>query len=156
VIARPDPTALTQPHGWAADHGWQDSSQTRVARRIIQVLDARLGDGLPHDIDQRLRVARQQALAVARHARLAAQGASTGVVTHGDASAALIPPRWLRVASWLPLLVLVAGLWGISHFNEWERIQAAAEIDTFLLADDLPPQAYVDPGFAEFLRQSSP
>ena len=29
-----------------------------------------------------------------------------------------------------------------------------AEIDTALLVDDLPPAAYSDPGFIQFLRQS--
>jgi hypothetical protein len=33
------------------------------------------------------------------------------------------------------------------------QIQAAAEVDAALLSDDLPPQAYADPGFAEFLRR---
>ncbi len=155
MTARFESNAASKPESWADGHGRQSHAQSRVAHRLIQALDARLGDGLPHDIDQRLRVARQHALTAARHARLAAQGAVAGV-TLGNATVALMPPWWLRLASWLPLLVLVAGLWGIGHFNEWERIQAAAEIDTFLLADDLPPQAFVDPGFAEFLRQSSP
>jgi hypothetical protein len=29
---------------------------------------------------------------------------------------------------------------------------AAAEVDTALLADTLPPEAYRDPGFVEFLK----
>ena len=32
------------------------------------------------------------------------------------------------------------------------QVVAAAEIDAALLTDDLPPDAYSDPGFAEFLR----
>jgi hypothetical protein len=37
-----------------------------------------------------------------------------------------------------------------------EQVVAAAEIDTQLLSDQLPPAAYSDPGFAEFLRSSPP
>jgi hypothetical protein len=33
-----------------------------------------------------------------------------------------------------------------------EQISAAAEVDAALLVDELPPQAYSDPGFVEFLR----
>ena len=155
MTERSDSQWLSKGAPLAHEHEELSAPQVRITQRLVQALDDRLGADLPHDIDQRLRIARQQALALARHARLAAQGATAGI-THADGSVALAAPWWVRLASWLPLLVLVAGLWGIGHFNEWERIQAAAEIDTFLLSDDLPPQAYVDPGFAEFLRQSSP
>jgi len=37
-----------------------------------------------------------------------------------------------------------------------EQVHAAAEVDALILADDLPPDAYVDPGFAQFLREPSP
>jgi hypothetical protein len=50
------------------------------------------------------------------------------------------------------LVVLVAGLVGIDHWTMQEQIHTAADIDAALLADDLPPEAYADPGFAEFLR----
>ena len=33
---------------------------------------------------------------------------------------------------------------------------AAAEVDAALLADDLPPEAYTDPGFGEFLKAPPP
>ncbi|HEY6510384.1 MAG TPA: DUF3619 family protein [Burkholderiaceae bacterium] len=33
-----------------------------------------------------------------------------------------------------------------------QQVRAAAEIDADILTDDLPPQAYSDPGFVEFLR----
>jgi hypothetical protein len=33
-----------------------------------------------------------------------------------------------------------------------EQVDAAAEIDAALLADDLPPAAYSDPGFLAFLK----
>jgi len=48
--------------------------------------------------------------------------------------------------------VLVAGLVFIQHHHDLQQIEVAAEIDSALLADDLPPAAYGDPGFSEFLR----
>jgi hypothetical protein len=48
--------------------------------------------------------------------------------------------------------VLVAGLVFIQHHHDLQQIAVAAEIDSALLADTLPPAAYSDPGFSEFLR----
>jgi hypothetical protein len=64
------------------------------------------------------------------------------------------PSVWLRLASALPLVVLVAGLVLIQEYHDREQIAAAAEIDSALLADELPPAAYGDPGFSEFLRDA--
>lgn len=63
------------------------------------------------------------------------------------------PPSWgWRIASALPVIALVAGLWGIHRYYKHEQVQAATDVDMALLTDDLPPNAYADPGFAEFLR----
>jgi hypothetical protein len=67
-----------------------------------------------------------------------------------------LTPWWARLASLLPAVALALGLIAIDRLNLTQRIEAAAEIDAALLADDLPPAAYVDPGFAEFLKQSRP
>jgi hypothetical protein len=52
----------------------------------------------------------------------------------------------------VPLVMLVAGTG-----DEWHaRAQIeAAEVDVALLADDLPPDAYSDAGFVEFLPKTS-
>ena len=65
-------------------------------------------------------------------------------------------PWWLKLASGFPLVVLLVGLAVIVQWNNHEQVLAAAEIDTMLLADELPPKAYADPGFAEFLKTSQP
>ena len=64
--------------------------------------------------------------------------------------------RWLRLASVMPLVLLVLGLVTIQHLHDQADIQAAAEVDAALLSDDLPPEAYGDPGFAVYLKQSEP
>ena len=50
------------------------------------------------------------------------------------------------------LVALLGGLLAIDHLQSRSQIDAATDVDSALLADDLPPQAYSDPGFLEFLR----
>jgi Protein of unknown function (DUF3619) len=111
-----------------------DALQARFALRVASRLSER-ADALPHDLSERLRVAREQAVQQAR----------------GQP-----PSGWLRLASLLPLLLLVAGLLAIQHLHTQAEIHAAADVDAALLADDLPPEAYGDPGFVAFLRQPEP
>ena len=66
-------------------------------------------------------------------------------------------PGWLfRFASVVPLIVLVAGLIAIDEWHDRAQIEAAAELDAALLGDDLPPDAYSDAGFVEFLKEDDP
>jgi hypothetical protein len=46
----------------------------------------------------------------------------------------------------------VAGLIVITTLQEDNRTDELAEVDAALLTDDLPPAAYTDPGFAQFLK----
>ena len=52
----------------------------------------------------------------------------------------------------LPALALVAGLVLIQRWQDNAQVSVAAEVDAALLSDDLPPNAYSDAGFAEFLK----
>ncbi len=131
-----------------------ESLEGQVALRLAAALS--LGaEALPHDIAERLRFGRERALTLARQQRLgAALVAAPQLVSTSGRSAVLggPPSLWLRLASALPLVVLVAGLVLIQQHHDFEQISAAAEIDSALLADELPPAAYGDPGFSEFLR----
>lgn len=146
--------------------------QGRLAGRLAAALAQRTA-ALPHDVTERLRVGREQALARARGLRQpepateAVRGLRTasGPVLVGGARSAVLaasgmpgaPASWLqRAASVLPILLLLAGLIGVDRLSDLEQVRAAAEIDALLLADDLPPAAYSDPGFGEFLRTPPP
>ena len=59
---------------------------------------------------------------------------------------------WLRIASALPLVALVAGLLLIQDSQYRSQISVAAEVDAALLGDDLPLNAYRDAGFVEYLK----
>ena len=61
-------------------------------------------------------------------------------------------PWWSRLASVLPLVALVAGLVLIQELNDDAKIEVAADVDAALLADALPPAAYGDAGFVEYLK----
>jgi hypothetical protein len=132
--------------------------EARLAARLAGGLTLRAAD-LPHDVTERLRFAREQALGRAREIRLAAPAAGVtlvGLSARGAATLGGFVPWWTRAASVLPLLVLVAGLMMIDRWSVREQVLAAADFDSQLLSDSLPPTAYSDPGFAEFLRSDSP
>jgi hypothetical protein len=129
--------------------------ESRLAACLAGGLSA-ASDKLPHDVSERLRFGREQALAKARLTRRAAPSGVTvmGVAASGSAVLGSFVPWWQRAASVLPLVMLMAGLLVIDHWAVREQVVAAADFDAQLLSDDLPPAAYSDPGFAEFIRSS--
>lgn len=132
------------------------SLEARFGLRIGAALTER-SSSAGHDISERLRVAREQALERARlshHAVVAAAGGTplVGVSAAGAATLGRQPAWWTRLASALPLITLVLGLFVIDQWHDRAQVNAAADVDTALLSDDLPPDAYSDPGFAEFLK----
>lgn len=136
-------------------HAELASIEGRLAVRLAGAISLR-SQALPHDISERLRFGREQALARARATRQQAAGGDTvvGVSRAGAASLGRFLPWGQRFASVLPLVVLVSGMLMIERWNSREQVLAAAEIDTQLLSDTLPPAAYSDPGFAEFLKSN--
>jgi hypothetical protein len=110
---------------------------------------------LSHDIAERLRAARTRAIAarMAPQTRLRTSADvsvqnGVGLLHFGDEGLNV----WSRLASLLPLIALVAGLAFIQHITDHDRARELAEVDSALLTDDLPPSAYVDPGFLQFLK----
>ena len=141
-----------------------DARVTRFGLRVAAGLTEQSA-ALPHDVTERLRFAREQALARAAQARAASatqhakSPATANVVQVGSTLALGGGPRggagnglWAKLVSALPLLALLAGLILMQQGQINEQIAAAAEVDTALLSDNLPPSAFSDPGFAEFLR----
>lgn len=130
--------------------------EARFASRLAHAL-TESSAALPHNLNERLRVARDQALARARTARKLQAAAATSGTGGGTAVLRGGPGAWSGLPEWLsalmPLAVLLVGLLLISQLNVREQIRVAADIDTQLLADDLPPSAYADPGFVQYLRR---
>jgi hypothetical protein len=118
---------------------------------------SRLADStaeLPYEVTERLRAARTRAVAARR---LAAQPQPAQAwLANGGGTAALGGDEdlnlWGRIASALPAIALVAGLVLIHSLQNDLRASEVAEVDTAILTDDLPPAAYADPGFVQFLK----
>lgn len=145
-------------HQLSTAHAGAELAEARFALRIAAGL-SESAESLPDDISQRLRVARQQALQQAAQVRTAAKPV-TGVLSWGWMTATAGGPAgsgdaswWRRAAAFIPLILLVAGLLAIQELHASRLISAAAEIDAALLSDDLPPDAYQDVGFLEFLKR---
>lgn len=132
----------------------QSAARDALEARIGLRLAARLSEGvdaMDADIAERLRFAREKALERARALRAAE---SRPAVAVGASGAAVLGGGgwWIKLGSVLPLLVLAGGLFLIQYMHSEAQIETAAEIDAELLADDLPPAAYNDAGFVEFLK----
>lgn len=108
--------------------------------QLITSLRRHLDQGaaqLPDATLERLRHARRQALA--RQERNATHP------TH---------PGWLRPA--LATLALAAGIGLMTvYMQDQQEISAMAALDADLLIDDLPPKAFIDPGFRAWLEEAS-
>ncbi|MFM8900488.1 MAG: DUF3619 family protein [Burkholderiales bacterium] len=139
-----------------------EQTEARFALRVTALLDES-AQNLPQDVTERLRVARQNALQQAASSRVLAKPAASkagfSLVWNkvfsfaGGPSDSDSPAWWNKLASALPLAVLVLGLLAIQELHSSLLISAAADIDAALLADDLPPDAYQDAGFLEFLKR---
>lgn len=133
-------------------HRSPDALEARFAHRVAARLTEQ-SSNVSADISERLRFAREQALERAHAARPAT---AAQPVVLGRGSAALGGRGgwgwWNRLALALPLVALVGGLVLIQNAHDDEQIAAAAEVDAALLSDDVPPAAYADAGFVEFLK----
>ena len=128
-----------------------------LADQFGRAVAARLSagtDDIPYEARERLRAIRVRAV----QARKMPAVAPT-MVRNGNGSATLAlgdgrPGLFTRIASVLPLILLAAGLVALHTFQSDRRASELAEVDAALLTDDLPPAAYADPGFVQFLKQS--
>lgn len=138
----------------------------QAADAYARRLTARLTHGnadLPYDITERLRAARMQALA--QRKRPAVQSArQTAAATHvsSQGSTATLSGWgseggnwWRALVSAVPLTALVVGLVFINMAQDETVATEIAEVDAALLTDDLPPSAYADPGFLQYLKTAN-
>jgi hypothetical protein len=132
--------------------------QDQIGMRMAALLDQHTKQ-LPYDISERLRAARTRALAAGRAKR-------AELITVSDAQiqsngSLRLPFQtstqdiYKLLASFIPLVCLAAGLMLLYDFHNNQAAMELAEIDSALLIDDLPPQAYADPAFFDFLKNKS-
>lgn len=120
--------------------------EPEFAYRIVHHLNHAV-DGLDARTAHKLHEARELALARATGVtgRLALAGA--GSVSADGVLAGL--------RSWAAVCLLTIAVAGLAYWNDQQRIAEIEELDTALLADDLPINAYLDNGFEEWLKHSS-
>ena len=130
-----------------------DILQDRFALKAASYLSAGTSD-LPYDISERLRAARVQAVSKRKVAKtrtassVVSSGHSAALTWGGEDGMSL----WSRIGSVVPLIALVVGLLAINSIQNDNRAQEVAEVDAALLTDELPPSAFSDPGFVQFLK----
>lgn len=123
--------------------------------RFGYAVSARLSEASEHlgvDVTHALQRMRQQAVA---RRRTAPALAWLGLRGH----AAALGGSRREAAGWrarlglaLALPTLLFGLYALQHYEQERFVHRIADIDTALLLDDLPPQAYTDPGFRHYLN----
>ena len=133
------------------------NNELHLAYQIKRHLNASLST-LPAVQTERLLAAREQALARQKKPASVAQsaGAAGSISISADGSASLSGGGWDGIgwlAQALPVVVLAAGLLGISYWHQSNRAQENADIDTQLLIDELPPSAYADKGFGAWIKR---
>jgi hypothetical protein len=120
----------------------------QFGRAVARRLDSGTQD-MDYAAGERLRAARVRALAMRKQEEVAPVVVGRG----GAATLGFGERSWFnRIASVLPLVVLAAGLVLIYSVQTERRASELAEVDAALLTDDLPPAAYADPGFVQFLK----
>lgn len=117
-------------------------NENDLARRIVKRLGHGL-DELPSSTTQKLQAARMAALA--RYRDDPRQGRWL--------AGALLPGRGRALRLALPMAIVIASLTGLLY---WQMSASHDdELDTGMLAGELPIHAYIDPGFDTWLRNTS-
>lgn len=120
--------------------------EEKLAHSLKQHLNAGIRQLDPR-VNERLLKARR--LAVTHHS-----------AKHGHTSQTNSAFTLVAVSQWARLALMIASLSiGIAATYYWNLSSEArenSEIDSALLADDVPPNAYIDPGFRKWLERASP
>lgn len=128
--------------------GREELFSSRVTARLSEA-----SDDIPHEISERLKAARMVALSKRKVLKL--ETASAVNSSSPEASLQLGGESlnwWGRIGAVVPLIALIAGLLTIQLVQDDFWADEVASVDAELLTDELPPSAYADPGFTQFLR----
>ena len=122
-------------------------NENEVAERIVARIDQDLAD-LPQPIVQKLQAARLAAVAAYRPGRPLWGHSRTGNALSGWGLG-----RGLNARLVLPAAIVLASLTGLIYWQMSSHHEE--ELDTGLLAGELPIHAYTDPGFETWLKHSN-
>lgn len=122
--------------------------EERYAYRVRQVLNHGLKD-IPPAASRRLEAARHLALSKQKQAE--PQLAFTTGKNFSFESDRHHP--YLKQG--LAILALLLGMWMSFYWHSVQYVTELEEVDSALLADDLPPEAFMDDEFIEWLKDDS-
>jgi Protein of unknown function (DUF3619) len=122
-------------------------NELKTAQFIRQHLDQG-ADHLSYKTQQRLQAGRQAAV------RAALSPPSQTAVAASEQMRGSKESLFSRFAMALPALALVAGLYGISQIRANEEAEEIASVDTQLMLDDVPVNAYADHGFGVYIKNT--
>jgi hypothetical protein len=114
-------------------------------KKVRQILN---GGSLGSQVEARLQAAREQALARQRVSRAPVLAWAGNVLGARGWSA-------FALYAVVSITVLAAGAAGLYSWQQSHRIAEIEEIDSQLLTDDLPIDAYLDRGFQTWLKKRS-
>ena len=123
-----------------------EHQQHQFGNRVRQILN---GGSLDPQVERRLQETRDLALSRQRRARAPALALADNVLGRfGGWTAGLL-------YTVLSLALLAGGVAAIYSWQQTQRIAELEEIDSQLLTDDLPIDAYLDRGFQNWLKKRS-
>lgn len=148
-----NPTSMENRRSAAA---WEPEvdifTERQLGEKIRQVLDDS-ASSLPPHIGQKLAKARQEAVSRKRSAGLTVDLLQTQLAGNSGRSNGSSNGGWFgKLGFAIPVLLLACTLLIVQDWGEMDAADEAADIDTALLSDELPIDAYMDRGFTSFLN----
>ena len=124
-------------------------NEERYASRVRQALNHGLKD-IPTASARRLEAARH--LALSRQKQEVPQLALAGDLSRPHFHFVSENPHLRQI---LAVLALLLGMWISFYLDSVKYISAIEEVDSALLSDDLPPEAFLDNDFFKWLKDDT-
>lgn len=134
-----------------------DRQHSAQMDRLGRLVAHRLGETpVSTDIHERLRVAREQALTAAKQRLAEVNHEPQGWWQRTRVHWAQKPGQWWNVvAVSAGVAAFAISFMAVQFVQEARETSELAEVDTQLLTDDIPPEAYSNPAFMHFLRHTT-
>jgi hypothetical protein len=123
-------------------------NEERYAYRVRQTLNFGLKD-IPPAASRRLEAARHLALARQKQAEPQLVTAGTGILS---LTTSVYTPYFKQA---LAVIALLLGMWISFYWHSVQYVTELEDVDSALLTDDLPPDAFLDNDFFEWLKDDS-
>lgn len=124
-------------------------NEERYAYRVRQALNHGIQD-IPQAASRRLEAARHLALSKQKQAEPA-------LITAGENLHAfhLNSTYTPYLKQFLAIVALLAGMWISFYWHSFQYVNELEDVDSALLVDDLPPDAFLDNEFFQWLKDDS-